>query len=250
MNWPTQCAAVIPCLNEARTVAKVVKAVRRLVPTVFVVDDGSQDDTAANATRAGAVVLRNTVSQGKGSALQIGWNHAFKCGFDWVLTMDGDAQHSANDVPKFFAVAERTGAKLVVGNRMSDPNGMPLVRRWVNRWMSERISGLAGISLPDSQCGFRLMNLEVWKQLPVAASHFEIESDVLLAFARAGCVIEFAPIEVIYKGEQSKIHPVRDTVRWVKWWRRAVRPDASRFLENGRRLPLTPVLSLREREKL
>jgi len=55
--------------------------------------------------------------------------------------------------------------------------------------------------------------------LPVAASHFEIESDVLLAFARADCAIEFAPIEVIYKSEQSKIHPVRDTVRWIKWWR-------------------------------
>jgi hypothetical protein len=103
---------------------------------------------------------------------------------------------------------------------MSDPKGMPLVRRWVNRWMSERISALVGMQLPDTQCGFRLMNLEVWNGLAVEASHFEIESEVLLAFARSGCAIEFAPIEVIYKSEQSKIHPVRDTVRWVRWWRR------------------------------
>ena len=91
--------------------------------------------------------------------------------------------------------------------------------------MSERISTLAGISVPYSQCGFRLMNLEAWNRLQVEASHFEIESEVLLAFARAGWAIEFAPIEVIYKSEQSKIHPVRDTLRWVKWWKRVCGPQ-------------------------
>jgi hypothetical protein len=75
--------------------------------------------------------------------------------------------------------------------------------------------------LPDSQCGFRLMNLQTWASLPVNAAHFEIESDLLLAFARSECPIEFVPIEVIYKSEQSKIHPVRDTVRWFRWWWRA-----------------------------
>lgn len=230
MNWSNRCAAVIPCLNEARNIAQVVRSVRRRVPTVFVIDDGSRDDTGIIAASAGAEVIRNVVSEGKGSALQVGWRYAFKRGFEWALTMDGDGQHSANDVAKFFEVAERTGAKLVVGNRMSDPKGMPRVRRWVNRWMSARISGLAGISLPDSQCGFRLMNLEMWHQLPVEASHFEIESEVLLAFARAGGAIEFAPIEVIYKSEQSKIHPVRDTVRWARWWRKAkaVKSDRKR----------------------
>jgi glycosyltransferase involved in cell wall biosynthesis len=223
MNWMTQCAAVIPCLNEARNIAQVVESVRRLVPTVLVIDDGSRDDTGVIAKNAGAEVIRNAAPQGKGAALQTGWRLARERGFDWALAMDGDGQHSAEDVPGFFEVAERTGAKLVIGNRMNDPKGMPLVRRLVNGWMSERISTLAGISVPDSQCGFRLMNLEAWNRLQVEASHFEIESEVLLAFARAGWAIEFAPIEVIYKSEQSKIHPVRDTVRWVKWWRRVGR---------------------------
>jgi glycosyltransferase involved in cell wall biosynthesis len=221
MNWTTQCAAVIPCLNEAGKIAEVVGVVRRLVPTVFVVDDGSEDGTGALAIEAGAEVLRHEVPRGKGAALQAGWELARKRGFAWALTMDGDGQHSADDVTKFFEAAERRGAELVVGNRMSNPTGMPLVRRWVNRFMSKRISALAGISFPDSQCGFRLMNLETWATLSVDAAHFEIESDVLLAFARQGRRVEFVPIEVIYKSEQSKIHPVRDTVRWVRWWRRA-----------------------------
>jgi glycosyltransferase involved in cell wall biosynthesis len=233
MNRATQCAAVIPCLDEAGNIAEVVDAVRRFVPTVLVVDDGSRDATGALAVKAGAKVLRHATPKGKGAALQAGWALARQWGFGWALTLDGDGQHSANDVMKFFEASERMGAELVVGNRMGNPKGMPLVRRWVNRFMSKRISKLAGIPLPDSQCGFRLMNLETWSTLSVEAGHFEIESDVLLAFARQGRRVEFVPIEVIYKSEQSKIHPVRDTVRWVRWWRRA------RNLPGRNRVPIS-----------
>ena len=212
---------VIPCLNEAESIERVVIAARRFVQSVFVIDDGSRDGTAAIAKRAGAEVLRHEFPCGKGAALQTGWAHAKKCGFQWALTMDGDGQHAVEDIPKFFEAVEQTGATLVAGNRMGHPQGMPRVRRFVNRWMSSRISALAGIRLPDSQCGFRLMNLETWAALPVKAAHFEIESDVLLAFARSGEAIEFVPIAVIYKEEQSKIHPVRDTMRWIRWWWRA-----------------------------
>jgi len=66
------------------------------------------------------------------------------------------------------------------------------------------------------------MNLDTWAALPISATHFEIESDVLLAFARAGCAIEFVPIQVIYKDERSKIHPLQDALRWFRW-RRQVR---------------------------
>ena len=75
--------------------------------------------------------------------------------------------------------------------------------------------------MPDSQCGFRLINLEAWSKLRIRANHFEIESETLLAFIRAGYQVEFVPIRVIYKKEQSKIHPVWDTLRWFKWWIRA-----------------------------
>lgn len=246
MNWTTQCAVVIPCLNEAKSIAEVVVSVRRLMPVVFVIDDGSQDSTTAIAKKAGAEVLRHEFSRGKGAALQAGWTHAKKLGFKWALTMDGDGQHSSKDIPKFLNSAGRAEAKLVVGNRMENPEGMPHLRRWVNRWMSARISALTGVAFPDSQCGFRLMNLETWATLPVSAAHFEIESDVLLAFAIHGFPIEFVPIEVIYKSEQSKIHPVRDTVRWVRWWWRAQRYVANQCVSKPFSKPLLP-LPLEER---
>jgi len=218
MNCSLRCAAVIPCLNEASAIGGVVSRVRHYLPVVFVVDDGSHDNTGELAAAAGAKVLRRSVPSGKGAALRTGWRHARECGFDWALTIDGDGQHAAEDIPAFLEAAERTGAKLVVGNRMVDPKGMPWLRQRVNRWMSRRISALAGTALPDSQCGFRLMDLNMWADLPVTANRFEIESDVLLAFAVSGCRIEFVPIQVIYKSEQSKIRPVRDTFRWFRWW--------------------------------
>ena len=219
MNWPTECAGVIPCLNEAGAIGPLVAAVRSRVTTVFVVDDGSSDGTAAIAAQAGADVLRHPATRGKGAALGTGWQCAHNRGFSWALCLDGDGQHSPDDIPAFFQCAERSSAALVVGDRMSQAAAMPWVRRTVNTWMSRRLSIAAGRPLSDSQCGFRLMNLDAWSRLRLNTSHFEIESEILLAFVAAGCAVEFTPIRVIYKSEQSKIHPFRDAVRWARWWR-------------------------------
>jgi glycosyltransferase involved in cell wall biosynthesis len=218
MNWPSTCAAVIPCLNEQQTIVPLVSAVRLHLPTVIVVDDGSTDQTAALAASAGALVLRHDTSRGKGAALQTGWRHARQQGFKWALSLDGDGQHSPDDIPAFFQCAQQNPVALVVGNRMTHSAQMPWLRRFVNRWMSRQLSKVTGTHLPDSQCGFRLMNLDLWSALPITATHFEIESEVLLAFLAAGHLVEFVPIRVIYKNEHSKIHPLRDTLRWLRWW--------------------------------
>ena len=217
MNWSERCAAVIPCLNEGATVGSLVQEVRKVLPTVIVIDDGSHDDTRKLAREAGATVLLHEEARGKGAALNSGWQAAQGLGFQWALTLDGDGQHSPSDIPKFFTAAENGLASLVVGNRMVHPDGMPWLRLQVNRWMSRRLSRLAGCELADTQCGFRLMNLREWSKLTIQTTHFEIESELLLAFAAAGLHIDFVPIRVIYRGEESKIRPLQDTWRWFRW---------------------------------
>jgi len=219
MNWPARCAAVIPCFNEEHAIASVVGQVRDFLPTVIVVDDGSRDATAEQAGRAGAQLICLAANQGKGAALHAGLKHAQQLGFTWAMTLDGDGQHAAEDIPHFFEHATATGAALVVGNRMEATGAMPWLRRKVNRWMSRRLSKLAGRELPDTQCGFRLLQLEPWSKLVLRAKHFEVESEMILAFLDAGLSVEFVPIQVIYKTEQSKIHPLRDTWRWFRWLR-------------------------------
>ena len=205
-------------MNEAPTIESLVTGIRAYLPAVIVVDDGSSDQTASLAARGGAEVIRHERSQGKGAALATGWNQARARGFAWVLSMDGDGQHAPSDIPAFLGCAARTGAMLIVGNRMDNPAGMPWLRRCVNRWMSRRISRLTGRSLPDTQCGFRLMRLDVWSRIHVQADHFEIESELLCKFIAAGEPIEFVRVSVIYGDERSKIQPVRDTRRWFRWW--------------------------------
>ncbi|MBI3849275.1 MAG: glycosyltransferase family 2 protein [Verrucomicrobia bacterium] len=226
MNWAAECVVVIPCLNEAGAIESLVATVRRSLPNVIVVDDGSSDPTADLAERAGAQVIRLPGTSGKGAALNAGWRRAFERGFKWALTMDGDGQHSPDDIPGMLALAEKENAALVVGNRMNNPLHMPWLRRQVNRWMSRRLSRMAGQPLPDTQCGFRLMRLDVWSTLQLDTTHFEIESEILLAFAAAGHRVHFIPIKVIYQDEKSKIRPLQDTRRWFRWWWR-MRRNAS-----------------------
>ena len=217
-DWARDCAAVLPCYNEGSTVAEVARGVRAHLPTVFVVDDGSTDDTAAQSSAAGATVIRNTKNRGKGSALRSGLDRARAQGFAWALTLDGDGQHAPADIPSFFACADKMRASFVVGNRLGAPGKMPLLRRAVNRLMTALLSRLAGTPLADSQCGFRLIHLAAWAKLPLKTDHFETESELLVEFIRAGHRVEFVPVQVIYKSGRSKIRPLVDTWRWLRWW--------------------------------
>src|SRR5262245_28708650 len=112
MDWAAQCAVVIPCLNEAATIESLVCEVRRMLPMVIVVDDGSTDATARLATAAGAEVICHERPRGKGAALAGGWARARERGFTWGLSMDGDAQHAPADIPRFLECAARSGARL------------------------------------------------------------------------------------------------------------------------------------------
>ena len=218
-DWTRACAAVLPCFNEANHLPTLIAGLRTHLPTVFVVDDGSMDSTATVAAAAGAKVLKHATNSGKGRALRTGFAEARARGFIWALVMDGDGQHAPEDIPKFFTCAAQTGASLVVGNRLGEANMIPPVRRFVNRWMTARLSHLSGRPLADSQCGFRLIHLETLAQLTLQADHFEIESELLVRWVQAGLPVEFVPIQVIYRQGGSKINPFTDTWRWLRWWR-------------------------------
>jgi glycosyltransferase involved in cell wall biosynthesis len=225
MLQPIRCAAVIPCLNESASIAPLVAAVRRQIATVLVVDDGSTDATASLAKNAGAVVVRHEFNSGKGAALKTGLSRALKLGCEWAVTLDGDAQHAPEDLRALLRCAEKTGARLVIGNRMDEAQKIPWLRRRVNRWMSRKLSQRAGRNLPDTQSGFRLIHLQTWVALSLNTEHFEVESEMLMAFLAAKHSVAFVPIQVISQNRRSRIRPVTDSLRWWKWWRGLERPS-------------------------
>ena len=216
--------AVIPCRNEETTIGAVIVGLRGWVDSIIVVNDQSKDATGSAARSAGALVLDIQTSSGKGAAMRYGWDAAARLGATRVLLLDGDGQHDPDDAPRFIRHQETTGADLVIGNRFTgDTGSMPRIRRWTNRLMSRRLSQLCQMPLPDSQCGYRLVNLAALLRLNLKADHFEIESEMCFAFARAGHRIEFLPIKPRYEGQHSKIRPLRDAVRWFRWYQSARR---------------------------
>ncbi len=97
---------------------------------------------------------------------------------------------------------------------------MPFVRRVVNRWMSHEISQRCGQDIPDTQCGFRLLSAAVIPLLLEGAARFDYETEMLLVVSRQGFKIGAVPISTVYSDEVSSIHPVRDTIRFLKLLRR------------------------------
>ena len=103
---------------------------------------------------------------------------------------------------------------------MKDVREMPLVRRLVNRYMSNKISRLCGQPIPDTQCGFRMVHRSLIPDLLGGAERFDYETEMLILASRKGCRVESVPITTVYSDEVSSIHPVRDTIRFFKLIRR------------------------------
>jgi glycosyltransferase involved in cell wall biosynthesis len=217
--------ALIPAYEEAANIARVVQGCAPHVAEVLVVDDGSSDDTARLAEAAGATVIIHKRNLGKGAAIRTGLGYVRGHDFDAVVLLDGDGQHDWNEIPRFVEAAVRTGAPVIVGDRMNDVAHMPALRRWTNRITSGVLSRLARQRIPDSQCGFRLLRTEVLADLDLRTANYDTESEMLLQAAYAGHRIERLPIKTIYNAAPSHIHKVRDTWRFIKL---AVRAFAGR----------------------
>ncbi len=206
---------LIPSYNEARTIGHIVADLVHRGFIVYVVDDGSSDDTARLAHAEGAVVVKHRKNMGKGASLREGFRHIVKKGFDAVIIMDGDGQHLSSDIGNFIEKMDVTGADIVIGNRMLDVSSMPKERKHTNRFMSYLISLISGQRVPDSQCGYRLIKREVLEKISLEASNYEIESEMIIRSSRAGFKIESVPIKTIYRDEKSRVNPVVDTLRFI-----------------------------------
>ena len=208
---------IITTYNEAKRIGELIKQIRSQDLDVLVIDDGSNDNTALIAEENGATVLRNQKNEGKGASLIKGFHYVLSKDFAAVITMDGDGQHIAEDIPYFMRLAKYSDSGILVGNRMHKPKNMPLVRMLTNRAMSSLISKIVGQKIPDTQCGFRLIKKEILEKLELKTRNYEIETEVLIKASRLGFKIESVAIKTIYKGEKSQINPFVDALRFIRF---------------------------------
>ncbi len=173
---PESLLILIPCFNEQGAIPHVVADVRRVMPQVpvLVIDDESTDETAAVASLAGAVVLKLPHHLGLGGAVQAGYKLAFELGFRYVIRVDGDGQHSGDDIPRIYEVLRRTGVQMVIGSRylrskrnytsMTRGFGITvfrlLLRPILGKWVSDPTSGFVGVNHQALQVFSRSFPLE------------------------------------------------------------------------------------------
>ena len=142
---------VIPVLDEAQSVGRVVAAARAHGP-VLVVDDGSRDGSGAVAEAAGAEVLRHPRPLGKAQALLTGVAAARRRGAARIVTLDGDGQHDPDAIPLLLAASDAAGRAIVIGNRLEGRAALPAVRRNAVRVAAAAWTARSGL-LPDDAGG-------------------------------------------------------------------------------------------------
>jgi glycosyltransferase involved in cell wall biosynthesis len=214
-------AAIIPAYREEQHISDVVRRTRQQLDHVVVIDDGSSDNTARCARDAGAEVIVHSQNRGKGEAIKTGLRHWLDRQFIHVIILDSDGQHLPEEIDRFIAAAAQAGSRgFFLGNRMNNLTGMPFVRRVVNRYMSNRISRICRQEIPDTQCGFRMLDRQLIPGLLEGGNRFDYETEMLIIASRKGYRIESVPITTVYSDEVSKIHPARDTIRFFKLMRR------------------------------
>ncbi|MFC1703432.1 glycosyltransferase family 2 protein [Candidatus Omnitrophota bacterium] len=208
---------IIPSKNEAKNIGRLVKKIKQLNLDVLVIDDGSADDTGSLAKKQGAIVIKNDINLGKGMSLRKGFEFALEEGYTGVIVMDGDGQHDPTNIPDFLKKSQTSKAGIIVGNRMKKPDNMPFVRWCTNNFMSMIISSMSRQNIPDSQCGYRYIGADVLRKMRLISKKYEIESEILIEASRAGYTIDSVSIKSIYQGQTSKINPIIDTLRFLRF---------------------------------
>lgn len=200
--------AVLPAFNEEVSIGSVVLLAKQHADRVIVVDDGSHDRTAEVAELAGAEVICHSENLGKGAALKTGISAVI--GADVIVTLDTDGQHNPAEIPKVALPILAGEADMVNGSRYlcGNKKDTPLYRRF-GQIILDKVTNLnSGITITDTQSGFRAFAQHSISVFGFKHSGFSIESEMLADASRSGLRIKEVEIDVRYDVDCSTENPV------------------------------------------
>jgi glycosyltransferase involved in cell wall biosynthesis len=209
-------AVVIPAYQAAATIAAVVARTCRAVPgaTVYVVDDGSTDETGQAGRGKGATVLVHERNRGKGAALATGIAAALEGGARVIITLDADGQHPPEEISRLASPVLAGAADLALGARARS-GAMPWGRRCSN-WLSAALaSRIGGVAVLDAQTGFRALSSRVARAVRPTEQGYDFETAFLLAALVGGYRVGCVPVPTVYEGRPSHFR------HWADSWRQA-----------------------------
>ena len=196
-------AIILPALNEAGCIANVIQKLPTHITgcekvIVLVVDDGSSDTTAELAQKSGALVIQHRINRGVGLARRTGLAAARAVGATIATTLDADGQHDPNEIKHVIAPILSGDADIVIGSRLVDATGMPIIKQIINRLGTLILRVLWGVRVSDSQSGFRAYNLRATQALKLHTSGYESDTEILIAAQEMHLRVTEVPIRAIY----------------------------------------------------
>lgn len=204
---PYRVAVVIPCLDEERTIAKVVEDMKGALPgaEIFVFDNGSTDRTAEIARRSGATVVPSP-QRGKGSVIR----HAARVvEADAIVLVDGDDTYPASAAPDLVRRFRESGVDMLVATRLDEHHGgaFRLFHKLGNRLISGTISLLFRTRVTDVLSGYRVLSRDFVRLVHLRSDGFEIETEMTLQGLAKGLAIREVPIAYGARpaGSESKL---------------------------------------------
>ena len=206
-------AVVIPCLNEAQSIARVVSDFRKALPEarIYVYDNGSSDETVNEAVRSGAIV-RIERMRGKGNVVR---RMFADVDADLYFLVDGDATYNADAAPKMIEKMTTENLDMVVARRLAvSAESFPAGHRFGNRVISGAIHYVFGRGVTDVLSGFRLFSRRFIKSFPAMSSGFDVETEMTVHALELRLAI--GQIDTAYRARQpgstSKLKTVRDGI--------------------------------------
>jgi len=190
---------VIAAFNEEKTIEGVVKGLKEEgFDNIVVVDDGSRDNTAEIAKKAGASVLRHIINRGQGAALQTGIDYALENDADIIVTFDADGQHDPKDVKKVIKPIINKEADVVFGSRFLGKSKVPFFKKMTLKggifftWL------FSGIWMSDVHCGFRAFSRNAAKKIRITYDRMEHASEIIDEVIAKKIRYKEVPVNVVY----------------------------------------------------
>jgi len=202
---------LIPAFNCEKTIAAVVNSVLQYTSDVIVVNDGSTDNTENILSSFGKRIISISYkkNKGKGYALKQGFYEANKRGFSYILTMDSDGQHLAEDIPTFVDAISLCPNRLIVGARSFNHPNMPQENIFANKFSNFWFSLQTAHKLPDTQTGYRLYPLKKMGKMKPFTNRYEAELELLVRCAWKGIRIDSVDIQVHYPAKEERVSHFR-----------------------------------------
>lgn len=212
-----KCVVLIPTYNNANTIFQIITDVKRFTNNIIVINDGATDNTEEIISNIqGIEVIGYKNNKGKGYALRLGLEFAYKFGYRYAITIDSDGQHFADDIPVFLKRIEERPDSLLIGARNLTAYNMPSKNTFANKFSNFWYKIETGRKLSDTQSGYRLYPLDKLQNMRFKTRGYEFEVEIIVRAAWKGICVENVPIKVYYPPKEKRIShfkPLRDFVR-------------------------------------